>query len=474
MKGIKYWILILLLLILAGCSNQHTKKEEELKAAVKAVKEEFSTQKEIKQDKGNKKEKIRDIAAVIDFVNESDANTMVNRKEENLKILENYEEHYFDFTGEGNDDVAIVTWDEENEYLPVIFVTTDVLENEYYLINSDFRGNPGDAFFCDGSFIIKNDKKNKLYDIAYNHENQYINMSTRYIGYGDMEQILNPKIDNKCLVDYELEKIDGFKQLNIHITYIYLDENGKNHKYKDITQTYTFDKEKKEHNVVETHNMESIPLDKLISENLIIGTDNSLKSFETIYKENDLKVAVNYYYENRTKFSKRARIQYVEEYEEFINSIFTGVQDEMVVKDEIISAGVISSVAVQMNLLPQRVSSVFSIVKHFFVQDASYPTDRILQEGIYTIACINKDVAGKINLMQYDKEVLVEGEHTYGIRGDRYVDTEFQTQVQMIEEIKDIVYPTVLIDNLNQIDEVKYKDIWKANIVIVPEKINFY
>ena len=76
--------------------------------------------------------------------------------------------------------------------------------------------------------------------------------------------------------------------------------------------------------------------------------------------------------------------------------------------------------------------------------------------------------------MVFDKEILTDGERSYGRTTNGFVNVEFKTQQQMLEAIKDIDdYPTVLINNLQQLNEFKHKDIWKTNIVIVPEKIVF-
>lgn len=486
MKVIKYYFFMCLVFFLVGCSNPNVEKEEELKAAVheeygtqedQAVKEEEEEQKEEQQKKEEQKDKnkkIKDIDAVIKFVNETETNQMKDRYGKKLTVLKNYEVHYFDFTGEGNEDIAIVTWEDENKYLPIIFVTTDIVQNEYVLLNSDFRGNEGDIFLSEGNFIIKNDKEDQSYDIAYRTTNDSIKTVTRYISYGNLTEILQPEIGIKYVVNNNLKKLDGFNQFNVHSVFTYYDETEKEHKFEDIIRQYTFNEQKVEFEMVEIYNMESIAVEKLVGDNFVVGTDDSLKTFESIYKENNLEEAINYYYDNRTKFSKTTRIQYIEDYEKLIRNVIPEDYYEMAGRDEKITDGVISSVSIHLNPIPEKIRSVYSVVKMFFVPDASYPTDEIIKNGFYTISCVQSDMTKKITLMHYDKEVLKTGEHSYGSNGDVDVDVEFKTKEQLIKEIKEIVYPTILVDNLNEIDEVKYKDIWKANVVIIPEKVNYY
>ena len=471
MKPKKYLLIVFSLILLIGCSSQSTEREAELKADVK---KQVQIAQELKGSLQIKDEDILDIEAVIQFVNDTDMNQMIDQQGEKLKVFKNYEAHYFDFTGEGNKDVAIVTWDEDNTYMPVIFVTTDIWEDEYYLINSDFRGNEGDEFFSEGSFIIKDDKKNKFYDIAYNNGNEFIQMATRYVSYGYTEQTIQPEISICYTVDNNFEKIDSFYDFAVRSIFTYCDEDGNNHQYDDITHTFTFNEQDCEYNVVETYNMESISLEKLVGENFIVGKDDSLKTFENMYYGNDLETAINYYYNNRRDFSKEARIQYLEDFEEFTNGITNESNYEIFNKDEIIQDGVISSVSISVEPLPEKVSSVFSVVKQYFVPDESLHTQYILKDGFYTITCINSEMTKKIELMKYDREVLVTGKHAYWTGTVGYVDSDFINHEQVVSEIKNMTYPTVLIENLSQIDEVRFQDIWKTNIVIVPEKITYY
>lgn len=470
MKKILYCTFFCLMFFIVGCSNNNSEKKEDLKEAVildNAKQESLNNQ--IQKD-----EKIKDINAVINYINNTNSNEMFDQHGEKLTVFENFETHYFDFTGEGNEDVAIVTWEEDNTYLPVLFVTTDIYEDEYFLINSDFRGSEGDKFFCEGNFIIKDDPKNQSYDIAYNINNEFIKMATRYITYGDIKQTLQADIGIYYTINNNIEKIDSFNKLNVHSIYTYYDETGKGHIYDDIIREYSFNKERTEFDMIEKNNMESISLENLVGDNFIVGSNNSLKTFDMIYNESDLETAINYYIDNRTKFNKQTRIKYIKDYEEFINPIITQTLDEVIYKDERITEGNIDSVSVAINPIPKKVESVFKVVKQFFVPDESSSTKMIISNGYYTITCINSDMTRKINLMLYDKDVLITGQHSYGTKGDGNVDVEFENQNALIDEIKYLVYPTILIDNLSQIDEVKYKNIWKANVVVVPEKTSYY
>jgi hypothetical protein len=458
--------------------DKTTKKEEELKAAIVA---EFDVnseniekaKNEIKDELETKNDIIKDVNRVIDFVNNTDTNLMTDQKGESLKIFGNYELHYFDFTGEGHDDVAIVTWEDDNIYLPVIFVTTDITRNKYSLINSDFRANEGDEFFSEGNYIIKDDKINKSYDIAYNIENEFIQMTTRYISYGDEEHIIQPKINNKYIIDYNLEKVDGFNKFKVYSTYKYYDELGEEYLYDDRTIVYIFKESTHEYDIVEIHNMDTIPLEKLVAQNFVVGTDDSLKTFEMVYNESDLMTAINYYYENRQQFSKRIRVKYIEDCLNFITDFIDDFNFDINARDEVITDGVISTVTIDISPIPEKINSVFSIVKEFYIEDSSIMVNHIIENGWYTITCIQKDMTEKIDIMYYDHDVLVNGEHSYQRMVDAYVDIEFVTQEQMFEDIKRITYPTVLIDNLSQLDKFTSKDIWKTNVVIIPKSINF-
>lgn len=461
MKYTPYLMILLSSLLLVGCTTEMTKKEEELKSAVEA-----------ELDANNNK--IKDINGIIDFVNETDTNQMMDQKGEPLRVFENYEINYLDFTGEGNEDVAIVTWEEDNYYLPVIFVTTDISNNEYSLINSDFYASEGEKFFCEGKFIIKEDTKNKSYDIAYNLDNEFIHTSTRYVNYGEITQILQPEIGIKYIINNSLEKVDSFNRFNVNSTYTYGDEMGTLHKYEDITRSFSLNEENKEYEIVETQNMESISLGELIFENFVVGTDKSLKTFETVYQQSDLETAIDYYYEHRRQFDKNSRVSYIEAYQTLITGIYSEVNESIEIIDEVIKDGIISEVTVDMAPLPDKVDSVFSIVKQFYVEDGTGMDYRTIDEtSWYTVTCINKDIKEKIRLMYFDQDILANGEKEYQRSVDGYVDTEFSTQEQMLKDIRPITYPTVLINNLSQIDEFEHRDIWKTNIVIIPENINY-
>lgn len=469
MKKILSLLLIFVLIIFTiGCGN------ESIKTATTQT-EKIGTETEKNKKTDNKKD-IEDIDAIVDFVSTTDTNLMMDQHENKLIVLENYETHYLDFTGEGNDDIAIVTWDDNNEYLPVIFVTTDIVDNDYYLINSDFRASAEDEFFCEDGFIIKEDKKNKSYDIACNIENELIQMSTRYISYGDITQIVQPEINTKYISNYTLEKLDGFNKFNVNMINTYYDEKGIGHKYEDITYLHTFNEETHEFDVEETQNMETIPLETLISENFITGTNNSLKTFKTVYDETDLETAINYYYDNRQNFNKDSRIKYIDDYSQLTSNILypdNYSNYPIYGTDEVIANDVISSVSVYIDMIPKKMNSVFSVVKRFYLEDGANPPTHIDEDGDYCITCIKSDITNKINLMSYDRDILSDNPEYYGSENDDFVDVEFQNQEQMLEDINDIVYPTVLINKLSQLDKFKHKDIWKTQIVIIPKEINF-
>ncbi|KJS21727.1 MAG: hypothetical protein VR72_09585 [Clostridiaceae bacterium BRH_c20a] len=491
-KVISLFVIVLLSLTISiGCSSSNQKSEEQLKAEIKAemeaeakLKEELKKEvkAEVEAEKSNtegSKDKIKDIDAVIEFVSKTPTNKMTDNLGKKLIVLKNYETHYFDFTGEGNDDIAIVTWGDNNNnsYLPVIFVTTDILQNEYSLINSDFRASKGSEFFTEDGFIIKNDKENKsyAYDIAYNINNEFIGMATRYIGHGEEIYTIQSGTDIRYVVKNALEKLDGFKKFNVNQTYTYFDEKGNTHKYEDTTRSYTFNNNTREYEIVEKQNMESIPLEKIIAENFIVGNDNTLKTFEDVYNENDLETAINYYYEHRQKFSKKTRIKYIEDYSKLVDGTLNiSRHSDINWTSEVVTDDVISSVTVNIKPIPEKISSVISVVKRFSIEDGANFPKNIDKDGWYTVTCINSNMTKKINLMVFDKEILTDGERSYGRTTNGFVNVEFKTQQQMLEAIKDIDdYPTVLINNLQQLNEFKHKDIWKTNIVIVPEKIVF-
>ncbi len=470
-KKVLFLFLVFGIFLLVGCDTEPIEDQGKSKTDIQTNAKNRVNEQPKEEQKG-KNDKIKDISSIIEFVNKTDTNKMTNQLGEKLIVLKDYETHYFDFTGEGLDDVAIVTWADDNSYNPVIFVTTDILENEYSLINSDFRATKGSEFFSQDGFIIKNDKKHKSYDIAYNIGDEFIQMATRYVSYGDETQIIQPEINLKYIVKNTLEKLDGFNKFNVNRVFTYLDEKGNTHKYEDTTLSYTFNEKTHEFDMKETQRMERISIEELIKENFIVGKDDSLKAFETVYNEGNLESAINYYYENRQKFSKETRINYLENYSDLVEGILDiPGHSNIYATEEVKEDNVISSVTVNIDPIPEKMSSVFSIVKEFFVEDgASFPEDTI-SNGRYTITCINSDMTEKMNLMSFDQEVLVNGEQYNANAANDFVNVEFKNQQQMLEVIKDITYPTVLINNLQQLDEFKHKNIWKTNIVIVPGKI---
>lgn len=454
MKKALYLLLFFTLLFSTACSNEAEKTSPQ-------------------------NEKIKDIDAIINFVKTTDTNLMTDRNDEKLVILENYETHYFDFTGEGNDDIAIVTWSDDNEYLPVIFVTTDIIENEYYLLNSDFRASSGDKFFYEDDFIIKEDSSNKLYDFAYKLGDEYIQMVQRYIPYGDVTETIQPLINTKSILHHTLNKIDGFKNFNVKMISSYYDENGKEHNYENITYSYTFNEDTLEFERKETKNVESIPIENVITDNFIVGNDYSLNTFESIYNENDMETAVNYYINNRQNFNKETRLNYLDNFFDKLNAFLYNENyngnNNLVALDEIITDNNISSVTILSEEIPEKMKSTFSIVKSFYVEDGANPPTHIDEYGSYYITCIKSDITNKIKLMSYDREILKNelGEYNYSGIFDNFVVVEFENQQQMLEGVETIVYPTVLIDDLSQLEAFKHKDIWKTNIVIEPKEIIF-
>ncbi len=415
-----------------------------------------------------------DIESVIEFVDTTTTNRMTDQLGEKLVVLENYEVIYFDFTGEGNEDVAIITWAEDNTYLPVIFVTEDMPGYDYFLINSDFRGNQGDLLFYENGFIVKDDQLHQSYDLAYNFDNEEIKSCLRYVNYGDVVQVLQSEIDTQYIMSYTLEKVDGFKQFSVNIVSTYIDESGESHVYENLTQLYTFNQQACGYDIEETFNTETLSLELLVSEFFITGTNDSLSTFEKVYNEDNLEVAINFYYENRQQFSKVTRIQYLNDVFSTIDEIFETLRYSGIYgMDEVIIDNVIVSVSVNINPIPEQMNSVFSVVKEFYIDDGGNVTSEFENDGYYSLACINPEITNKLNLMGYDRMILQDEAGNYGNSLDGYVDVIFENQSQMLEDIQTITYPTVLIDNLLQLNEFRHKNIWKTKIVIIPEQINY-
>ena len=204
--------------------------------------------------------------------------------------------------------------------------------------------------------------------------------------------------DIRYVVKNALEKLDGFKKFNVNQTYTYFDEKGNTHKYEDTTRSYTFNNNTREYEIVEKQNMESIPLEKIIAENFIVGNDNTLKTFEDVYNENDLETAINYYYEHRQKFSKKTRIKYIEDYSKLVDGTLNiSRHSDINWTSEVVTDDVISSVTVNIKPIPEKISSVISVVKRFSIEDGANFPKNIDKDGWYTVTCINSNMTKKIN-----------------------------------------------------------------------------
>jgi hypothetical protein len=418
-------------------------------------------------------EKLKDFEAIKKYLldDETFGLAYCEMQGENFNY-DNYVLHHIDFTGDNELDTIIVTYTNEDDYRTVVFVTLENNNYKYYL--TDLRATKDSEFSYEDGFIIE--EQNGYSKLAVNFGIEDVNLIKVTYGSFSNEVIqsnydLNP--DMKYKVVNKVNKIDGYKKYDTDYKKYFYDETGKEHLIAHTRYHYDFDKENNEHISTEEIIADN-DISKIMADNFIVGDDDTLKIFGKVLEEtNNIKNVIDYYLENRQKFQKNDRINYINNTIDYINGFTQNFESQ--VDDDIVNDTSITKVSIWGdNPVPANAESIFKIVKTFYVEDGNnMDYNSTLQGGYYKITCIDDSYSNKIQRMRFDNAVL-NGEDTgYISREDEYVDIVFDTKENVFAKADNIVYPTILINKLSQIKELNHNSIWKANVVIIPKEIEF-
>ena len=418
-------------------------------------------------------EKLEDFDSIKEFIlnNETFLSSYYEIQGEEFNY-DNYELSHIDFTGDGKIDDVIVTYSDEEDFRPVIFIS---LENEVYQIyTTDFRAVKGTKFYMEDGFIVAKD--NGYNRLAYNISDEnmkYIRNTGASFSDGTEESSYFLNSEMKYKVINEIEKIDGYNDFDINSKSYFYDENGESHLVSNYIYKYRFNHESFQHDF-EKSIIEENDLSEIMSSNLVIGDNNSLKNFKNnILENNSLKESIDYYFDNRKNFDRESRVKYINDTLNYISEISENV--EFYVDEEIVSDSIIESVKIfGENPIPKNAEGIFKVVKVFYIEDGEAMNYYdVLNNGYYFISCIDPDYSEKIRKIKFDKCILEKMETGYVSRDDIYADVVFDTYENVYSKVKNIVYPTILVNDLNQIKEMEGLKFWKTNILIVPEEYEF-
>lgn len=483
-------ILLVFVLIVTGCSkSEETTKTKEPSTENstevesdqnenQSKEENEETTEQIEETADKVDERLKNFQAIKEYLIGDDVFPMSYQEMQGEPLnFDNYKMHHIDFNKDGVLDTVISTWSIEGDYRNIIFITLEDNNYKYYI--SNLRASHDSTFDVEDGFIIEESKGYKRIAYLMDIPNAPIIRST-YASYKIPETIevsneYNPDMKFKTI--HSLEKIEGLKEFEEQIKKFYYDENEKEHLVWHIILHKKFNEETMEYESTEKIVVEDITA-KTISENLIIGNKSDLKTFENVLNDsNDFKTAIDYYYENRKAFSKNSRIKYIDDVLEYISS-FTLYNDNIFVTESNVETVFDASIA-NVNIwgdnpVPENARDLFKLAKYFYIEDGeTLDRDIHLEEGSYRLTCVDDVYTNKIRGLKFDKSLLEDNYDGYISRDDEYIDVKFKNREQVLEDVYDIVYPTILINNLSQLNEFKNSNLWKTNIVIVPEKVTF-
>ncbi|MCT4543034.1 MAG: hypothetical protein N4A63_05800 [Vallitalea sp.] len=466
MKKKLYLLLsICLLLILVGCTNKTAKTQQQENSQVANEADE--------EDIKKVDDRLKDIDAIKEFLmNDSLFGLGYYEAEGAVFNCDNYVLHHLDFTGDNKLDTILVTYTDEEDYRIVVFLTIENDKYKYYFtdvrssINSKFRYE--DGFLIEGSYG-SNSIICKIKDANYfkGTGGGFIDNTT------EQNEELCPLIKYKSIST--INKIDGYKEFETEYKYYFYDETKKEHIITHEKSHYKFVKEDNDYQVTEEYLVES-NLTDIMADNFIIGNDSSLKTFkEAINESNSLKGAIDYYLDNRQKFSKETRISFIEKALSYINQFNADIYPT--VEEEITDESILKVTLSEQNVLsiPTNAQDIFKVVKSYYIENGKNVDDEYdyaIRDGYYMITCIDDTYTNKIRRMKFDLEVLNGRDGSYISRDDQYVEIIFDTKENVLKKADGIVYPTILIKNHSQIKELKDRSIWKANFVIIPKQVS--
>jgi hypothetical protein len=488
MKKIKFTLILFLniMLVLIGCSsNQTVNLDNDTKTTdeigIKQEQEKDTTS-QVENTTPQVDEKLEDYQAIKEYLMNDDYFGMgYYEAEGDWYNDDNYILHHIDFTGDDKLDTIIVTYTNEEDFRTVVFITLE--DGKYKHYYTDFRATKDSTFYYEDGFIVQ--KRNGYHELAYldiSGDREYIERTFGgfYNKTEESDYTYNSNMKDKFI--HTVNKIDGYKVFETENKHYFYDENNKEHlvshiKYHNELNKDTLEFDSEEEIIVENN------LDKIISDNFIVGTNDSLMAFNEVIKEkHNLKDAIDYYIENRQQYERKSRIKYIEDTFNYINEItkVTYVDEETVANDKIATISIYGD-----NPIQSEAEDIFKIGRIFYIEDGlGFDIDREIRledndyEGDYIITCVDDKYTNKIRVMKFDMEILVqedsnESEVENGLSDYEYVDIIFDTKQNVYEKADKMTYPTILIENLSQIKDLKHKSIWKTNVIIIPQEIQF-
>ncbi|MCT4599193.1 MAG: hypothetical protein N4A50_15095 [Vallitalea sp.] len=477
MKKIKFTVILLLniMLVLIGCSSNQTVK---LDNDTKTTDETGIKQEQEKDTTPQVDEKLEEYQSIKEYLMNHDYFGMgYYEAEGDWYNDDNYILHHIDFTGDDKLDTIIVTYTNEEDFRTVVFVTLE--DGKYKHYYTDFRATKDSTFYYEDGFIVQ--KRNGYHELAYldiSGDREYIERTFGgfYNGTEESDYTYNSNMKDKFI--HTVNKIDGYKVFETENKHYYYDENHKEHlvshiKYHNELNKDTLEFDSEEEIIVENN------LDEIMANNFIIGTNDSLKTFNEVIEDKDnVKDAIDYYIENRQQYGRESRIKYIQDTFDYISKI-TGniafVDEEKVENDNI------SKITIQGdNPIPSEAEDIFKITRIFYIEDGlAFDMNMEIElednnyEGDYVITCVDNKYTNKIRTMKFDMDILVSDDEEYSLADYEYVDIVFDTKENVHMKADKITYPTILINKLSQLNELKHKSIWKTKVIMIPQEVEF-
>jgi PBP1b-binding outer membrane lipoprotein LpoB len=478
MKKILFLLLtITLLLVFVGCSSNEIKEEtksvEESKEVENVEEENVSNENIVKEDEDVLDEKLKDFDSIKEYLLKDEYFGLGYYEAQGEDFnYDNYQLNHLDFNGDNKLDTVIVTYTKENDYRVVVFITLENGEYKYYF--TDLRAIKDSNFYYEDDFIIE--EHSGYYQLALNIDTEnakFIKRLNASFTKDTIETDYKFNDDMKYKSVNIINEIDGYKEFETTLNEYFYDENGKEHLILNLKNEYKFNEKNMEFDYNEVIS-ESFNLNEIMLDNFIIGNKSSLKTFNQIIESTDsLKLAIDYYLENRQEFDIDTRLNYTNDVFEYIDN-FT-MNYEMIVNEETSSNTTISNVSFWGdNPIPANSQELFKIVKTFFIEDGeNFDYNMVFKYSDYRMTCIDEIYSNKIRMIAFDRNVLTGEYIGYISRNDEFVDIVFDVKENVYKKAIEIVYPTILINTFSEIKDLKHNSIWKANVIMIPENVDF-
>ncbi|MBN2793878.1 MAG: hypothetical protein JXR88_00630 [Clostridia bacterium] len=215
---------------------------------------------------------------------------------EGFTYTENYSQEEINLHQDDSNELFIT-----NESGQVLILS---VENEMYV--STFTEIDSDEYssceIVDDYILVHHNKDNILtMDIYYISDEGIFQVTEKSILISGTK-IVDPYINTTEVITSTIEHEDSWRKFTIHTTSIYTDERQQTHDLMDISTLYFLDKINKKYNLTEDN--QSQANSALTFQNALknYGENSELKTFEQVFKAEDLKGAILYYDLNRDGF----------------------------------------------------------------------------------------------------------------------------------------------------------------------------